>query len=395
MTANNICARVDRSLARLGSAHPVIAGVLLSQEIQYSDADGATAATNGETLIIGSTWTDQLSDPQIDHVLAHEALHVLAEHHRRRMGRCPDRWNAAADYAINGLLKKYDIGDCIDGGLYSEKFERLSEEEIYSKLIDDSGTQKDGKPEDGTGKGESLSPEWGRVEDDPNEPNETGEPADMDTTAAAISAAELLSAGDANAGAMLGDIQAIRRGRVDWRVIMRRWGSRTIGASMRSSEQSWTRPGRRAAGKFRLPGRLKADPGRVVIAIDTSGSTIGRDLLAAFLGELERIREYHRGPVDVICVDVGICSEKRFRPGEAIRASDIEIRGGGGTSYQSIDRYAARKKDTTAVIYLTDGCVYFPRRPEYRGPVLVVVPCRTTYMENLARNFTAVETGIG
>ena len=61
----------------------------------------------------------------------HEVMHPALQHHVRRSGRDPRRWNEACDYVINPLL--LDAGLSLpDGVLVDHRFRSMSAEQIYN-----------------------------------------------------------------------------------------------------------------------------------------------------------------------------------------------------------------------------------------------------------------------
>ena len=64
----------------------------------------ATMATDGVSLYFNPQFVETLSAAEIAGTLAHEVMHPALQHHIRRGGRNPRRWNMACDYAINPML---------------------------------------------------------------------------------------------------------------------------------------------------------------------------------------------------------------------------------------------------------------------------------------------------
>ena len=65
--------------------------------------------------------------------LAHEVMHVVLMHHIRRQERHAEKWNVAADYAINNHLI---VNGFIlpEGGLVDDQYADMSTEHIYNLL---------------------------------------------------------------------------------------------------------------------------------------------------------------------------------------------------------------------------------------------------------------------
>ena len=105
-------------------------------------------------------------------VILHEVSHLLLKHHKRAQGIVPDndyeRWNWAADFAINSILKGENI-KLTDGALFPDKFKLpfgKTAEEYYRMLLEKSEAEKE----------KEKSQENPDKPDSPNdEPSEPGE----------------------------------------------------------------------------------------------------------------------------------------------------------------------------------------------------------------------------
>ena len=88
-------------------------------------------ATDGVSLYYNPEFVDTLNSATLAGVLAHEVMHPALQHHVRRSGRDPRRWNEACDYAINPLL--LDAGLSLpEGVLVDHRFRGMSAEQIYN-----------------------------------------------------------------------------------------------------------------------------------------------------------------------------------------------------------------------------------------------------------------------
>src|ERR1700756_4405855 len=79
--------------------------------------------------------------------LAHEVMHPALQHHTRRNGRDPRRWNMACDYAINPIL--VDAGLTLpEGVLLEDRFRGMSAERIYNQLEEEEQSQQSSNDQD-------------------------------------------------------------------------------------------------------------------------------------------------------------------------------------------------------------------------------------------------------
>src|SRR5690242_20345889 len=78
------------------------------------DATCKTAWTNGQSLGFSPAFVDTLTDDELKGLIAHEVMHCACGHPWRRDARDHTRWNEAADYAINAVLR--DAGFALPSG---------------------------------------------------------------------------------------------------------------------------------------------------------------------------------------------------------------------------------------------------------------------------------------
>jgi hypothetical protein len=79
--------------------------------------------------------------------LEHEVMHPALQHHTRRNGRDPSRWNMACDYAINPIL--VDAGLTLpEGVLLEDRFRGMSAERIYNQLEEEEQSQQSSDDQD-------------------------------------------------------------------------------------------------------------------------------------------------------------------------------------------------------------------------------------------------------
>jgi predicted metal-dependent peptidase len=122
--------RIQKARTTLLLDHPFF-GSLLFRLKGRENRSIATMATDGVSLYYNPAFVDTLNSATLAGVLAHEVMHPALQHHVRRSGRDPRRWNEACDYAINPLL--LDAGLSLpDGVLVDHRFRGMSAEQIYN-----------------------------------------------------------------------------------------------------------------------------------------------------------------------------------------------------------------------------------------------------------------------
>lgn len=90
---------------RLMKTMPFYGEVLSFVQLE-EDNSMETAATNGKVIKYNRKYMQSLSPEQRNYVVMHELLHIILRHWKRVEGRLPEIWNLAADYVVNGMMKK-------------------------------------------------------------------------------------------------------------------------------------------------------------------------------------------------------------------------------------------------------------------------------------------------
>jgi predicted metal-dependent peptidase len=331
-------------------------GVLSLRLALQEDPGIETMGVDGVTLSYNPEWVDALPFDELVGVTAHEVMHCAAGHHARRGSRDDKRWNHACDYAINPLLIEAGF-KLPDKALVRDEFQGLSAEEIYTRLISESGgggatpeEKPDNAPQNSSvpdvggcgsfsdGPGDSVPATAAELSGQARE----WEIATMQAAAAAKGAGQLPAA-----GAYL--VDEITAPKVSWRDMLREFITERA-----RTEYSWLPPNRRYIHQgLYLPSRDSKELGEIVVAIDTSGS-ISDVLLDAFAAEINGIIEDARpSKIHVVYCTTQVTKAESFEPDEAPIA--IEANDRGGTAFAPVwDWVAEQGIDPACAVYLTD-----------------------------------------
>jgi len=382
--------RIQKARTTLLLDHPFF-GTLLFRLGAQARSSIATMATDGVSLYFNPQFVETLSAAEIAGTLAHEVMHPALQHHTRRGGRNPRRWNMACDYAINPML--VDAGLTLPKDvLLDNRFRGMSAERIYNLLEEgeqnqSSSSDADTESQDDSSDsgGDSNSSESGSSEadiDGPRAPQTPGgigqvldapepESGEEDAVAEqardwqiAVEQAENVAklAGRLPAG-VTRSLEGAKSARVDWREVLRRAWSETV-----STDYSWMPPNRRHiwAGLY-LPGVRCEGAGEIAIAVDCSGSINARQL-GLFEAEVRSILEGQRpSRVHVLYFDTEVHKADLYEAGQPIALTPV---GGGGTNFAPCFRWLDERGIVPqTLVFLTDLCGAFPKdAPGY--PVL-------------------------
>jgi predicted metal-dependent peptidase len=376
--------RIQKARTALLLDHPFF-GTLLFRLGARACSSIATMATDGVSLYFNPEFVETLSSAELMGTLAHETMHPALQHHTRRAGRNPKRWNMACDYAINPLLIEAGL-TLPTGVLVNNRFCGMSAERIYNLLEaeeekqDSSGDEsQEGSESQSNGDsgasdaGDEDGPPVaqtpggiGQVLDAPGPGEGEGESVEEQARdwQIAVEQAESVAklAGKMPMGAAR-SVEASKAAQVDWRELLRRAWSETIPA-----DYSWTRPNRRHVwtGLY-LPGVVSEGAGEICIAVDCSGSINDRQL-GLFEAEIRSILAGQQPRlVHVLYFDTEVQKCETFQAGQPVKLTPV---GGGGTDFRPCFSWLAdRGIQPQTMVFLTDMWGTFPEKvPPY--PVL-------------------------
>lgn len=374
---------------------------LLLMHMRFSvDESVDTACTDGKKIIFGPAFLEQLNDSELDFVMLHEVLHVALRHCARTGERDPYLFNCACDIVVNsnillenGMDEKSITIRAGAGGPLMHKAPNGNEgheytaEEVYEMLLKKANSAKGTRSKagnasgGGSGSGSSRTSSgneratwddhsrWGTQEEDPME--------DAVWAARIKDAAEAITIRDPDRSRGLLPLLAerllkeMRRARTDWRTVLSEFIQEDI------CDYSFSPPDRRFDDSpFFLPDyneRVERVE-NILFMIDTSGSMSDDMITEAYaevMGAIEQFSERLSGKLGFF--DATITEPQPFTSLQEFRI--IKPRGGGGTSFEPIFRYARScAEPPTAIIILTDGYAPFPKEEETDGiPVLWII----------------------
>lgn len=357
----------------LVNGHPHLAGLALRLElVPVWDARCPTAATDMRAVYFRPDYVLSIPPRERTFLLLHEVLHCALAHFQRQLPGDPDDWNWAQDHEVNDILKRDGFqlpSDCV----WFQECEGLAAEAVYTRLDE---------------LRESLEEEHGmqRADRHPNEfeqpPSKEGElefdprmPVHVDAEAverwrdhAAVLAAEARCATDPTA-LQRRILELEGRGHVRWRERLAAFVTRASGGSLQ-----WLPPSRRHVHRgLYLPSR-RDETLRIAVAVDTSGST--ELYIPNFLAELFAIaRAFTSFELLVVSCDDEVRSLQRFDAVRPPTPDQLELAGGGGTSFEPVFELLAREPEPWDVlVYLTDGFGCAPDNPPAVPTLWMLVP---------------------
>lgn len=340
--------------------------LLFTGPVEITTTETPTAATDGWTVWYNPQFLRTLTRQQARFLVLHEQGHKHRKHltvYKDMMQENPQLANIAMDMQINldlvdtdngaGWLAMPPVGVQPDA-----QYRGWSARQIFNHLKNNPDALEKIKQEAGGGEGQMD-------EHRPGDAGGAGDPKTAEERATEIERA--LHAGNAIAAARAkmagkgaGNTAATPTiaptVHVDWRALLRDWLTDTC---TRKDDSSWARPNRRllAAGTY-FPGPVGEGMRELVVALDTSGSCFGSEIMGRFVAHIERVvADLAPDRVHVLYWDTAVAAAQTFDNG-AFAVQSLRPSGGGGTAASCVFDYVRAKRiNADGIIVLTDGLV--------------------------------------
>lgn len=356
MSTMSVADRIQKARMRLVLSYPFFATLALRLPMVEDASKGDTMCTDGRNIYYNPAFVESISDDELIGVIAHEALHPGFLHHTRMASRDHEKWNMAADYAINPIITEAGMF-LPDGCLNDPQYSGLCAEDIYTRLPDN--------PSGGGGGGNSNQ-KWnigGMIP--PTNPD--GSPLDKEEQESIERGWKEAMAQAAHIAKMQGRLPASLERLIDnlmqtstnWREQLQSYLT-----EKKPADTSFSRPNRRyVASGIYLPSTVYEVTGELAIMIDTSGS-IGQRELDIFGAEVNNIHHTIK-PTKTIVIycDAAVNRVDEFGEGDDVV---LTLCGGGGTNFNPPFNWLRDRGITPhAAVYLTDGYGDFPDEQPY------------------------------
>lgn len=307
-----------------------------------------TACTNGRDVRYGREFIASLSDREVRAVVLHENLHKGLRQlsvWKHLFDQNAQVANMAADYVINLIIHDSDPTG-VDvalppSRLLDERFRGMDTGKVFRTLLEEGGEGSGSLDEHDWQDASSLSKE--------------------DQQALEQQIDQALRQGKALAERMQGEVPRavteVLKPRIDFKEPLRDFITEQCAGR---DVATWRRPNRRwVAENIYMPSVVGETVGRLVIAVDTSGSISGVEI-GRFLGAVAAICEdVQPTGIDLLYWDTSVRRHERYEPGqyEALITS-TKPGGGGGTLPDCVSVYIDKHKiDAVCCVVLTDGAI--------------------------------------
>jgi predicted metal-dependent peptidase len=345
--------RIERAHIDLMKSPHFVAysGILMIGEARIKD-DIPTASTNGRDVHFGRKFVESLNDTDLRGVIIHEAKHKMYRHlltwkHLSKINH--QKANMACDFVINAEIvdeceKSGKFITLPKGGLYDPKFKGMNSGQVFALLPDN----EQGGGGNGLGFDEH---DWEGAQG-----LSEADKADLEKEIDQAIRQGAILAGKVG-GSLNRSFDDLMSAKVNWKDALREF----ISAVCQGKDDcTWRKPNRRwLQHDIYMPSTISETTGRIVVAVDTSGSIYGA-ILTQFLSEVASIMEnVNPEQVDLIYWDSEVAGHEVYGLNDADKMrTSTKPKGGGGTSPKCITAYMRKHKiDPVCAIVLTDGYV--------------------------------------
>jgi predicted metal-dependent peptidase len=392
--------RLEKARIDILLDHPYFASALLQLPLRgtWDPAIRHAVVTDGKRIVFRHDLVAALLRPKVRVLVLHALAHVLLDHPGRGGARAWPIWTAACDIAVDELLGALGEIEPPRVAFGEKRPAGRSAEEIYDELLYQERLRAAGHapaPESAPAPPREstdafLSPTSAPHADEAEHAerdaflraaadSETLSAVDMGTLQAGFrhEATKAIRAAGNGAGAVSSEVAACERTVIPWRS--------ELACFLRDPVDrihSFARPNRKHLWRgIILPGTVPVEGGRVVVAIDTSGSMSDADL-AQVLGEIDALRRTGACDLVVLQFDASIQAVAEFSPFEEPRVpmgstQVMRMCGRGGTDlrlpFTWTEEAMQRDERISALVVCTDGFGPLPADAPDGLPVLFML----------------------
>lgn len=368
--------KVENARLDLVMNMPYYGSVFLRLDV-FEDDDCPTAWTDGNSIGYSLDYCATLTHEQIIGLFVHECLHVIFKHHLRKLEN-PDfekqhtRFNHAADYSLNPVIKRSSGMNLHEDWLYDSKWDDETCDVIFYQLPESKDDPCYDNADEQPGEvrpwpGDPNDPKSGKGKPSPAEVEQESQKVDRWVKAAAFKAQGV--------GKMDGNVeQVIKKATAtvtDWTEYLR-----LTCEAVTKNDYTWQRPNPRYMqfGTY-LPSMSGTKSEDMVFFVDTSGS-VNDTQLGQTAREIQEIVSEFNIRVVVVYWDTGFRDMEVFEPGDVLDPEfNLSVKGRGGTNFSNCWDWLQENQDDfdinpKAMIFFSDmECSKYPE--DYPGmPVI-------------------------
>lgn len=341
----------------------LFAGIFMLGKTEVSDAKSMTAMTNGKDVKYGRNFVTPLSSKQLNFLILHENMHKAFRHlkiWKHLYKDDPKLANQACDHVINLMIQEYDPNSEVTsmpvGGCADPRFRGMDSSQVYKIL-------KDEKKERGSGGDDKGGDEDGFDEHDWEGAEEMSEEQSKELERKVDEALRqgiiMQKKRDPNGTGGNRALDGLLNPKINPYDLLREY---MVSVCADREDSTWRRPNRRFLSQdMYMPSSYGEALGRIIIAVDTSGS-IGSTELQEFFTEVAHIcKSLQPEGIDLLYWDTKVCRHEFYNRDEIDNMlTSTKPAGGGGTDVQSVAEWIRTGSNFVTpevLLVFTDGYV--------------------------------------
>jgi predicted metal-dependent peptidase len=358
-----------------------------------------TMGTDGDKIYYNVEFVNSIDLKELIGVMVHEVMHDAFLHIFRKGVRDPAKWNLAADFAVNYLIKNGEGLALPSGCVYDDKYKDASVEEIYADITKNpppvlkiyQQAQKQGQGQ-GQGNGDSGGGGQQPQQNQQNKGKGSGQgKVFMDThmydaNAGKDQAHNAMKEQEWKGKLAQAAVFARQQGKLPagmerlidealeetapWQQLLRRF----LSPFALKTDFTWCKPNKRMLQHDIIMPGYTSESLEIAVGVDTSGS-IGQDEISMFMNEIRGIMSVAKSyTIHIISCDAAVHSYHKIN--EFSGPLPNKLGGGGGTDFRPVFKEIEKRNLRPAVmVYLTDGYGTFPdKKPANFETIWAVVP---------------------
>lgn len=318
-----------------------ITTILFSLKFRWSVIT-KTAATDGIIISVNPNYFMDLEPRARVGLLAHEAWHPAFNHPIRGIGKQHERYNKAADYVINIMLK--DEGYTLPpNGLCEPKYRGMSTDQIYDLLPEE--------PENGDYNCDIKLADTKNKQDVQNTIQD-----------ALIRAKTQSKMANEQIGTIPGEIEVLidklLRPKLDWKIILRKYMS-----AFAKNNYTYNIPNRRFFPDWYLPSLRSENLNDLAEAFDASIS-VSDEEFGVYISESKAMRKLLK-PLKTTLMSFDTKVQSVHTLNEYDNIDKITFNGRGGTSLFPVFEYFNKHPPTVLIVFSDLQCRKIQDKPKY------------------------------
>ena len=340
----------------------LFAGIFMLGKVEVSDSEKMTAMTNGKDVKYGRNFVTPLSSKQLNFLILHENMHKAFRHlkiWKHLHNEDHKLANQACDHVINLMIQDYDPNSEVTsmpvGGCADPRFRGMDSSQVF-KILREEKKEGSGGDEKGDGDEGFDEHDWEGAEEMSEEQSKELERKVDEALRQGII---MQKKRDPNGSGGDRILDGLLNPKINPYDLLREY---MVSVCADREDSTWRRPNRRFLSQdIYMPSTYAEALGRIIIAVDTSGSIGGRELQEFFTEVAHICKSLQPEGIDLLYWDTKVCQHEFYNRDEIDNMiTSTKPAGGGGTDVRSVSEWIRGGSNFVTpevLLVFTDGYV--------------------------------------